>query len=155
MKVRIQVMKYLYKIIILASIMIACILIRSLLALTICYFLLLIFQTLLYKNIYELSRKKANIFLTIIVVAWFFIGLYHKDIYESLIRIPAIILVLSQSLVLTVYPYSLNLKKKYSELENGTKEDRSKIEIIRRNNLIIRIIVIVLIITVFILGIFL
>lgn len=138
-------MKYIYKSIIVGILLITSFLFQSLLYLMISYLVILFFISKLYENIYIHSKKWANIILIIIMLVYFLLGLYNKALYETIINIPAEIIVISQVIVFTIYPYSLNVKAKRQSLY-----DNSEINIIRRNNFIIRVIISTLIITILI-----
>ncbi|GEM_PF-1806501 len=145
-------MKYLYKFAILISIIIINFFFKSIIAIFVCYFILLFLQSWIYKSLIEISRKWANVFLAIFIIVYFLIGLYNREIYESYLAIPAIIIITSKSITFTAFPYSLNLKMKYTKLSQGTDNDQRELQKIKLNNLIIRIIILILIIILFILG---
>ena len=106
------------------------------------YLLLVVFIGMLYKDIFVKSKTKANIMLSVMILIYLFIGFYSKELYKSVLIIPFQIVVISQVVVYTIYPYNLNFRYKSLSLE---KSNRSELKTIKRINLVIHFIVFIII----------
>lgn len=135
-------MKYFFRSIIIILLIMISFISKSLLELMISYLLLVVFIGMLYKDIFVKSKTKANIMLSVMILIYLFIGFYSKELYKSVLIIPFQIVVISQVVVYTIYPYNLNFRYKSLSLE---KSNRSELKTIKRINLVIHFIVFIII----------
>lgn len=131
-------MQFSYKKIILIVDLLVLIVIKSAVLFFLDYLLLLIFQALVFIEMYS-NRKLSVIFTGAIMIVFFTIGIFKQNIYIDILTFPAIIFVIIQTLALAIYPYAYYINEKYKKLANGTKDDVDKLHRIEIVNRFIRI----------------